>query len=560
MPLQDTIQILADSDTGVTVATKSTEAEVVAEQVTGLEKASNAIAKQAKLLSDVETLVDSFLIGACAAEVAENAAAGVSNFSQFLTWLGGAAGFVADAVFLGTAGRNEIKSVQAKIRRRVERIGGLVEILKNGNLTATGQWDKILENYKADRIAAMDGTSASADGTKKAVKARKASVDNGSAAASSISTSTATLGVAANPLSLLAQVAWYFVWPFALVFGAVAGWITHKRSSKCEKLKEKAQELRSLEIQLLELAKEAKEKATTGKETKEAKADEGKELVAAAVNAFDDTVWNALQEDTRRKIRELESLAKDKIAAAGVAGIFGTITGVVIYAVGISFGIVFSIVFAPLLLLAAAVTVGLMAGAAMYRVVAGKISTAAHHCLNKIRVFLGLESVDGKQSGFSAATALRVSGAFLGLLSLLTAPVVGWIVAGVAAVCFMVSNFCLAHYVSKREAKRRNLAKEVKKELTQNLREDVVMEKDIQRVKQEQNIQRTAAEARAMIQPLRPLYEEALAARIRTASIGEHVAAAKVEKAEVNRGGIGFFKAVYAMESRPDPILSTMRM
>lgn len=557
MPLQDTTQILAASDTGVTVAIKSTEAEVVATRVTDLETASNAIAKQAKLLSDVETLVDSFLIGACAAEVAENAAAGVSNFSQFLTWPVGAAGFIADAVFLGTAGRNEIKSVQAKIRRRVERIGGLVEILKNGNLTATGQWDKILENYKADRIAAMDGTSASADGTKKAVKARKASVDNGSAAASSISTSTATLGVAANPLSLLAQVAWYFVWPFALVFGAVAGWITHKRSHKCEKLKEKAQELRSLEIQLLELAKE---KATTGKEIKEAKADEGKELVAAAVNAFDDTVWNALQEDTRRKIRELESLAKDKIAAAGVAGIFGTITGVVIYAVGISFGIVFSIVFAPLLLLAAAVTVGLMAGAAMYRVVAGKISTAAHHCLNKIRVFLGLESVDGKQSGFSAATALRVSGAFLGLLSLLTAPVVGWIVAGVAAVCFMVSNFCLAHYVSKREAKRRNLAKEVKKELTQNLREDVVMEKDIQRVKQEQNIQRTAAEARAMIQPLRPLYEEALAARIRTASIGEHVAAAKVEKAEVNRGGIGFFKAVYAMESRPDPILSTMRM
>lgn len=405
------------------------------------------LAETAKKKAGVgEAVVDAALFGGCVAEDAASLAEGADAALQ----IGGGVFLAAiDSLFFGgllLAGRREIASVEAKIARRVERInkklpeGRKLPVLNFGRSSVN---QRPVKSAKADKISAI---------------------------ASGASVAATADGFAAKPFSFMTNIIGVLVYPIALVCAGIAGFFARRRAKRYEELQVIAKSLKELEEQI-----EGNKTQLPLAETDETRLD-----------AFDAN-WEILSA-YQRKILALEKTSKkEKLAALAVAGVFAIITGATIYAACSSIAttstlgvvaavpvlstafsymvtgtILFMAICPPLLLVCAIAAIALHVGAMIYKNIADKMNTATHHCMNKVRRFLGLASIDGVQHGFSATTKIRMIGAALSVVAFVTIPIIGWIAGLVAAAVLGTITAAASAYISHKEAERKNLVKDTK--------------------------------------------------------------------------------------------------
>lgn len=506
--------------------TKSTKIKTTAD----IKKSADSAARYAEGLNVASATGEALINAALMAEITENLA------SATATGVAGGLTFVTDGLGLAVAGREEIKRTREKILRRLERIKYLQNL--NDNAAPGGKpkekWEAILLHLASERDIA--------------VKERKAKVEILPVVLSSGSVGISVLGFMAWPLEILAKISSEVMFGIGVAFGVVEGIVAYFRGRKQQRLQECAQQLKDIEIRLLQQAYDAAHLPQVAKispdDSKSGHSDGYQQVTEdglkidpavsakAIFSAFDDVE----SKDIKKKIRDAESFVGDRAWSFAIAGIFTAITGAALCAIVATFAGIAIAAFSPLLLLGVAVA-ALAVGGLIYNYVAGKLLTAAHYCLNKVRSLFGLDGVDGNKSGLSASTAIVVMGAFLGILSLLTFPIVGLLVAGIVGGCLVALHLLAAWRINKRDAARRNLVKEVKLATCQGGGTELMITRTLN----------AAAKPKPGTLPV-PVNDQVEA--VKTASLSQHFAAAEKSKSDPKISRLGFFAV------KPKPIVA----
>lgn len=410
-------------------------------------ESANSAARYTEWLNIASATGESLINAALAAEITANLA------STTAVGVAGGLTFVAYGLGLAVAGREEIKRTREKVLRRLERIKYLQGL---NDLEPQAKWNEILNYFAVERA--------------EAVTARKAKAEILPVVLSSGSVGLSVLGFMAWPLKIFTQIAPRAMIGIGAAFSFLEGAIAYVRGRKQQKLQQCAQALKDIEIELLRQAYSAVHVALVFSREKNQQpeaynAEDGAKIdpvaqTAAIFSAFDseNTILDA---SIKKKIRAAESLVGDRVWSFIIAGIFTSITGAALLAIVSTIAGIAIAAFPPILLLGLAVA-AVAVGGLIYSYVAEKLITAAHHCLNKVRALFGLDVIDGNKSGLSASTAIVVIGAFLGILSLLTFPIVGLLTAGIVGGCLTALHLFAAWRINKRDVARSNLVKEVK--------------------------------------------------------------------------------------------------
>lgn len=365
-----------------------------------------------------------------------------------------------DAFFFASllfAGKKEMDDVKRKIARREERnrrlttfanainnekdVGKKNKMRGNLILALTGSsrdFEKIGDSFQSsDELEALKAAAAER-------KERKFFSDKSSVVASTVSVGSTAYGFTARPFTWMNALGW-IIWPITAGCAIAAGIIAYFRGREYAKLQEKAAELKKNEEKLL---------GEIGI-TRELSGDVFQDFAAQ----WGKLLWGERDDTIRINLVKMESLTKDKLAAGVMAGVFASIVFGTLYAALVTVAVGFVAICPPaILFLGIGVIAGLF-GKVIYNSIADPIERTANHWFNKIRKSLGLDTRDEKGSGFSAATSIRMIGAAMAVVAMITIPVVGWIAAIAVAVSLAAITAISSHYISKREAKRKNAVK-----------------------------------------------------------------------------------------------------
>ena len=172
--------------------------------------------------------------------------------------------------------------------------------------------------------------------------------------------------------------------------------------------------------------------------------------------------WDALSDDLKDRIIKLENLRKEKLYNFGLATIFGGVTGTAIYAI-LKFSAILALFSFPPVGLAVAIVmsciVGISAAYTYYKQRMHEVKAGANKLMNKLRVAIGLAPKLDDTTKSTNSAFLMVSSTILGILSLITSPIV---TAVKAVVAIVVTAFvaAIAYFGALFQIKRRAATRE----------------------------------------------------------------------------------------------------
>jgi len=277
---------------------------------------------------------------------------------------------------------------------------------------------------------------------KKAKEAEETSGKNKQSWKAEIYSALSILGTilcfAAKPLAWLAE---WIAWPIAIVFAGIVGLATWWKNKQHAQLRES--------------------------QTSEIK------------SVIPESVWKSLSPKLRADLIALEDLKAEKMCSWISGAIFGGITSGATYAaVATCSYLAFLAACPPLALIAGIITLGCLAGWWFHHKFMAGVKATANKQINEIRAELGLKPphpIDATKS--STSSILLAASTFLGIISLITNPILTLVQAIGAGIAAAVTNVLALCGVKSRARERAGLLGRVRTEL-KGKKPDVVQKEE----------------------------------------------------------------------------------
>lgn len=355
--------------------------------------------------------IDAFLIGSSIWEILVNLGKWAFGFVG--------AGFLLMASAVVFAGKSESQQSGDEIEELVttnECLQNVLDGLKCGSKTVSEAKQEILLRF--------------AESSPKKIK-----TDLFSAFASAGSIGLTATSFSAQPLFWMVALGWV-IWPITAVIVGVAIGLLAYRAYKYRQLQKVIEQEEKIEADLLT------------------------ELKKKGVDVSVSLDQVACQEGSANE-KVFKNLGKDKFAAVITSLVFGSLISAGLYAILLSYTAIM-VVFPPVAIIIGLVAVAIAASLPFIKLFVSKIKATATHCFNRIKQLCGHAPENEPKAGFTASTWIRSIGVGLGLLSLVTIPIVGWAIALGVGLGLCLFSFISTVFISKRETHRQRIVEDVK--------------------------------------------------------------------------------------------------
>lgn len=364
--------------------------------------------------------IDAFLIGSSIWEILVNLGKLVFGFVG--------AGFLLMASAVVFAGKSELQQSSDEIdelETTNECLQNVLDGVKFGNKTVEEARQAILLRFTES-------------------SPKKIKTDLFSAFASAGSIGLTAMSFSAQPLFWMVALGWV-IWPITAVIVVAAAGLLAYRAYKYYQLQKVVEQEEEKEVGLLtELKKKGVDVSVS------------LEKVACQEGSANDKIF--------------KNLGKDKFAAVITSFVFGSLISAGFYAVLLSYTAIM-VAFPPAAIIIGLVAIAAAASLPFIKLFFDKIKSTATHCFNRVKRLCGQQPEKEPKAGFAASTWIRSIGVGLGILSLVTIPIVGWAIALGVGLGLCVFSFISTAFISKRETHRQQIVEDVKVSL-KNIKEE----------------------------------------------------------------------------------------